>query len=204
MALKSHLLDLAGSGCVGTAQDFLCWVRGKEAGLTVDHIRMALEKLTTEDVFQKRIDSSGDYFLGKHVMFPESIVFNVASKMEGSPIQLVRSRVDSFLKANQVVPEHITDILIGLTEAMENAIKYSDDRDILVEYTLEASTFHVKITNGIKQGTPEDDIRNGKYTGGMTLMRGMLVMGNVFDNINLEISGETTAIFSGEKKVRKK
>ncbi|MBE8416811.1 ATP-binding protein, partial [Leptospira borgpetersenii] len=135
--------------------------------------------------------------------FPSKDRYILLGKIAYQPMQYVRSRFEFFLK-NQKTPEDIiTDICIGALEAVENAVKYGDGTEVEVEYSIDcSSTLCIKITNNLKELNLEQDIERGKFSSTATLMRGMMVMQKLFDELDLEIiEGKKQAQFNAKKKL---
>jgi anti-sigma regulatory factor (Ser/Thr protein kinase) len=94
----------------------------------------------------------------------------------------------------------IYDIVIASIEATENAVKYSSEDKIYVKYFIENYTFYIEIQNRYKIPEIQKDIENGKYNSSITLMRGMLVMSKLFDEMDINlIEDKKLAIFQAKK-----
>ena len=116
-------------------------------------------------------------------------------------VSMVREKLENFLHIHEVDEMQIDFLLMGVTEAIENAIKYgSDNTPIQICYSLENKRFCVEMINEARPVSPERDIEAGKYSPGGTLMRGMLVMEKVFDTVGIDLEEKTgTVVFSAIK-----
>ncbi|MEM3151033.1 MAG: hypothetical protein QXK15_00485, partial [Candidatus Bathyarchaeia archaeon] len=68
------------------------------------------------------------------ISFSNFVEFISPANLLYSPIQFVRSRLISFLNFYEVQEETLYDIVIGVVEAVENAVKYSSDDKIYIKY----------------------------------------------------------------------
>lgn len=209
MAVMSEIVNsvvqLGKSGCKGTTKDFHSWLQKYDANIDQNSVQEILDGLKSDGIFISNPESPRDYLLAQNIEFPDEIHYIVSSEIKLSPIQMVRSRMESFLNSRGVENETVVDIMVGITEAMENAVKYSDQNSpINVFYSLLNGKFSVKITNVVVSTSPEDDIEMGKYRdGNITLMRGMMVMTKLFDEMDLDISDDgREAVFSAVKVVQ--
>lgn len=186
-------------GLTGTANDFFAWIRMETLRKFKDE--PDIENFVVKNILESFIDSGyakrndfnskefhihPDQIRGKK--FPSKDRYILLGKIAYQPMQYVRSRFEFFLK-NQKTPEDIiTDICIGALEAVENAVKYGDGTEVEVEYSIDcSSTLCIKITNNLKELNLEQDIERGKFSSTATLMRGMMVMQKLFDELDLEI-----------------
>jgi anti-sigma regulatory factor (Ser/Thr protein kinase) len=111
--------------------------------------------------------------------------------------------MEAFLRSQGTADETLMDISIATTEAMENAVKYSDHSPIEVSYSVENGVFHIMIKNRLSEVRLEKDIEAGKYTSTTTLMRGMMVMVKLFDEMDIEIlEEEKLAVFQAHKRIK--
>lgn len=95
----------------------------------------------------------------------------------------------------------MVDLCIGVLEAVENAVKYGDGTEVEVEYYIDPSqTLFIQIINNLKELNLEQDIERGKFSSTATLMRGMMVMQKLFDELDLEIlENKKQAQFNAKK-----
>jgi len=201
-SLEQILVDLGKEGCQGTVKDYAAWVSfetGKDASGDMETI---LEDLRHRGIFQRHPDIDAEYVFAGPTPFPEKIEYRVSGLLHHSPIQMVRSRMESFLRFHHASEGTVMDISIATTEAMENAVKYSDHSPIAISYRIEGGVFHIMIKNRLSEVRLEKDIEAGKYTSTTTLMRGMMVMVKLFDEMDIEIKeDEKIAVFSALKKL---
>ena len=82
----------------------------------------------------------------------------------------------------------------------------SADQMILVKRAIGTLTDLLNVVQGdveVKAIEPEDDIEAGKYDGSITLMRGMMVMVKLFDDVDIDISeDEGLAIFKATTELK--
>ena len=202
--LKVELQALARTGCQGNAADYAAWLRhaGKLGANAVEAVGAALKGLASEGVFRNHPEFEHEFLAQSPEQLPHSVSYSVSRRLEDSPIQMVRSRLDCFLRQHHVTEDHIIDLSIATTEAMENAVKYSDGGEIDVSYQILDSVFKIRVVNRIRDARPEDDIEAGKYSSSVTLMRGMMVMVKLFDEMDIDIQEEKgSAVFTGMKKL---
>ena len=204
--LKDAILELGNVGCQGNLHDYQAWLRyyhrNKEVDfeITDESVSKTLDELISEGSFKTHPEFPDEYLLSNPTSLPDKVEYIVSGALDDSPIQLVRSRLEAFLRSHQVSNEIIIDLTIGTTEAMENAVKYSDHRKIEVSYHITDQVFHIQVINRMGDTSAEEDIEAGKYSSSVTLMRGMMVMVKLFDDMDIDISEETkSAIFKASK-----
>lgn len=198
-SLIDCLLDLGKAGCQGNASDFACWARFCGAPGADGGVQSVLDTLVGQGKFRH---ADAEYLFAGPLAFPPKVEYMVSGLLQEAPIQMVRSRLDSFLRFHRASEDEVIDVSIATTEAMENAVKYSDHQPINVGYWIDGHTFHIKIVNTLREVKPEADIEAGKYSSSYTLMRGMMVMVKLFDDVNIDISEEKNeAVFSAHKKL---
>ncbi len=199
---ENILLDLGRRGCQGTSKDFSAWVHFA-AGSADDGVPAALDALVAAGKFKKHPEVSDEYMLAGELTFAASVEYSVSGELKQSPIQMVRSCMEAFLRAHGTSEDTLIDISIATTEAMENAVKYSDHSPIDVSYQIKDGNFYITIKNRLSEVRLEKDIEAGKYTSTTTLMRGMMVMVKLFDEMDIEIrEEEKLAVFQAHKKIR--
>ena len=200
--LKYEVVKLAETGCRGNCKDFAAWLTPNEEPIALEAMEDVLRNLVQEGVFTSYPEYYQEYSLNAQPAFDDSIEYVMSGRLTYSPIQLVRSRLESFLKYHGAGEEDIMDVTIGTTEAMENAVKYSDlSKEIRVTYSLKDMLFEITIINSINKTTPEADIINDKYN--RTLMRGVMVMTKLFDVMTIDYLEDTEdwAVFKAQKKI---
>ena len=202
--LQRALLDLGESGCQGNSQDYRVWVElFHNLKASPAEVESALASLERAGRMRRHADFPNEYLLTDVPRFETSVEYQVSGMLEHAPIQMVRSRLESFLRYHATHESDIIDISIATTEAMENAVKYSDHKEITVSYGISNSTFSIRIVNRIGETELESDIEQGKYTGSITLMRGMMVMVKLFDDVDIDISeDEGLAIFKATTELK--
>ena len=116
--------------------------------------------------------------------------YEIFGAFEFSPIQYVRSRLESFLKVNNVVEDDLVDVSIATIEAIENAAKYGDGNSVFVSCQIIGKKLELQIINKIKDVDLETELLK-KYTSATTLMKGVMVMQKLFNHVDLQILEET-------------
>lgn len=205
MDIKEEIIKLGNTGCQGNVEDFCLWIEFYEGTVvTFGAVTRVLTEMVRDKLWKIHPEIQTEFYSAGAMSFNESVQYYVPGDKDLSPIQLVRSRLESFLKFNKIKNEQIIDLSIATTEAIENAVKYTNDRKIFVEYSISGDNFRVKIINNLTKILPENDIRLGKYTSSITLMRGMMVMEKLFDDLDIDISEENKkAIFTAEKLIQR-
>ncbi|MDH5657012.1 MAG: ATP-binding protein [Spirochaetia bacterium] len=202
--ITEYLKFLGKLGCSGECDDFRSWLSA--SGIYVDdmkHLKEHLENLVLQGTFERSGEAKTVYRY-KDVCFPSEIEYSLSSHFETAPISFVRSRIDSYLSFNNCSDELKTDILIGVVEAVENAVKYNGSDHFYVHYWTESENlFNLEICNQVPAVSIEDDIQSGKFTGAKTLMRGVLIMESTFDFFDLDLSPDgKIAVMKANKKFR--
>jgi len=200
--IKQIILELLPFGLTGYVDDFYSWVKMeyKKKSLdssfcTKDLVKTCLESLKTEgELVEGKFDSK-EYSPAKKYFTKNSWLkdhYSILGAFEFSPIQYVRSRLEFFLKCNQVSEMDLMDISIATIEGIENAAKYGDGKLVFVtvEITAEKKLI-ITITNTIKEFELENEIERGKYSASTTLMRGIMVMQKLFNHLDLQVIDET-------------
>ncbi len=203
--LKERIEILGRLGCRGSLKDFQGWLAHSTRALQdVDQLQECLDDLVDLGSFRVNNEFINEYEFAGELSFPEKMELELISDLKYSPVQMVRSRLESFLAYFHIARPSIIDIIVGTTEALENAIKYSPPRSrIQVSWELQEKLFSIRIENLIMEARPEQDIQRGKYQDGKaTLMRGIMVMQKVFTKISLNVLEEKMmASFYGEKEL---
>ncbi len=204
-ALVSGLIELGRAGCQGNPQDFECWLRYQMRQPPIPgDVAEALQRLVSEGHFRPHPEIPGEYIFAGAPEFGRAVEYQVSGNLLDSPIQMVRSRLERFLDFHKISEEDVIDLTIATTEAIENAVKYSDHTAINIYYEVRDGEFHIRIVNWVNEVRPEDDIEAGKYSPATTLMRGMMVMVKLFDSVDLDISDERRqVVFSATRKLRR-
>lgn len=200
------LKELGASGCQGNVHDFSVWLKAVyQIQIAESDLQAIINQLVEDGHFTNHHEIKAEYLNKETTSFPGSVKYQVLAQLNASPIQMVRSRLEAFLRNHGAPNLDIVDISIATTEAMENAVKYSDHGMIDVEYSIENKVFQIKIVNKIGDIKPEADIESGKYSGSITLMRGMMVMVKLFDEVDIDIAEDKDlAIFTAKHVLGKK
>ncbi|MEQ8350174.1 MAG: ATP-binding protein [Leptospiraceae bacterium] len=202
-AVISALRELIQSGCWGNHKDFRSWLRFEyNIDSTEEETLSALQTLTSEGLLKNHDSISEEFVLASITEATPITRYRVSGFLKDSPIQMVRARLETFFRIKELPEELIVDMSIATTEAMENAVKYNDQNPIEINYSIEDGEFRIEIRNGLKEVQIERDIEAGKYNSSLTLMRGMMVMSKLFDELDIDIKdSENLAIFTARKKV---
>ncbi len=194
---------LCASGCQGNSSDFACWIAfDNKLRFTPADVESVLNQMAREGQIEEA-EVAGEFRAAREPDLPARVEYAVSGDIHNSPIQLVRSRLDAFLRKHGIGEPIIIDLSIGTTEAMENAVKYSDHEKIAVSYEITPDrVFNIKIVNSLGEIAPEKDIASGKYSGTATLMRGMMIMVKLFDQMDIDINEDSSvAVFTGTRKL---
>jgi len=208
--IRDEILKLARLGCGGTPRNFLMWINrnsGKES-LTISEVVAELQNLRDEGTLvEKKLHKHSDFYLNEETPYDQEYNYFVFSDNEYSALQFVRSRLEAFLGFHNVSEDLATDIIIASTEALENAVKYSDHNKIYIHYKTGYSdelpadlkkkvpAFYIEITNHTQDGTPHADLLNGQYDSGkITLMKGLKVMNQLFDFMDLSLDEKSRIV----------
>ncbi|MBW7856994.1 MAG: ATP-binding protein [Leptonema sp. (in: Bacteria)] len=202
-ALTDALLKLGKSGLYGTVGDFTRWLSYSfQINANEDEVKTSLDLLLSNGQFVREADFQDDYISDTIELFPDAYSFTCPRQLQSSPIQFFRSRLLSFLKQkNRVTEEEKIDIVIAAVEAIENAVKYSASGEVVVRFEMQSDQFRVEIENDVATAQPDHDIEIGKYDSSRTLMRGMMVMGRLFDEMDIVIDEHNRATFMAAKKL---
>lgn len=214
--LESEISSLLQSGVAGNISDFVSWIRMEiqkkfkdEALLSEKDVANFLEKLKSEGELVSGQFDAREYFLASNSKFHKKVQssdrFFILGRLDFSPLQYVKTRLEYFLRRNSVSEDEIIDISIATLEAVENAAKYGDGTSVEVEYSIDrAKVFTISLLNNIKDFDLDDDIKRGKFSSTATLMRGMMVMQKLFTSVDLEIlDDKKQASFKATKQLAK-
>jgi len=128
--------------------------------------------------------------------------FFVANDMRLSPLQYIRSRVQNFCDAKGVINAHRDEIVISVTEAAENAIKYSNVLPVYIYHGIENEEYFIRAINSVNDLNLKDEISRGKFSEDVSLMRGVLVMSKLLDFLDIIRDVEKKRVeFIGRKKI---
>lgn len=186
-------------GLSGYPADYLSWVKmefrkkGKQhSHLTIKNIETCIASLKSENLLEPSKNDSRELcppisFIQKNWT---SDHYEIYGAFEFSPIQYVRSRLESFLKANDVIEEDLVDVSIATIEAIENAAKYGDGNSVSVSCKIVNKKMELEIINKIKDVDLETELQK-KYTSATTLMKGVMVMQKLFNHVDLQVLEDT-------------
>ncbi len=128
--------------------------------------------------------------------------FFAGTWLELNPLQYVRSRIANFCQYRKVSEKDLEDLIISITEATENAVKYSGDTLFAVRQTVENNECYISIINSLRGGTLQEEIDRGKFSEDVSLMRGVLVMTKLLDDLEIDRDEEKSRVcFKGKKRV---
>lgn len=210
--LESELKEIISTGVVGNSKDFLNWLKmsfsqkkaiWKEFDLS--QIETILDKWLNSGYLERGTFDKTEFTIHvDHYSNIRNIKYTVLGKHDYSPIQYVRSRLEYFLKVNQISEETIVDISIATIEGIENAVKYGDGEEIFVSYWIDdTDKFFIQVKNKIREFDINSEIERGKYSSRITLMRGIMVMQKLFDKVDLDlVEDNQQALLSASKKVK--
>lgn len=128
--------------------------------------------------------------------------FFVVNDIKLSPLQYIRSRVQNFCDSKGVIEAHRDEIVISVTEAAENAIKYSNVLPVYIHHGIENSEYSIRAINSVNDVNLKDEISRGKFSEDVSLMRGVLVMSKLLDFLDIVRDLERKRVeFVGRKKI---
>jgi anti-sigma regulatory factor (Ser/Thr protein kinase) len=200
--LETQIIQMGKEGLFGNIKEFYFWniFLFNSYDLSYKEFTKEFHQLIKNNVFVNNQNLKNEYKYNLEMKFSRFVEYFAPSNLNYSPIQYVRSRLLSFLNYHKVDEEIIYDIVIASIEATENAVKYSSEDKIYVKYFIENYTFYIEIQNKYKIPEIQKDIENGKYNSSITLMRGMLVMSKLFDEMDINlIEDKKLAIFQAKK-----
>jgi len=200
--LETQIIQMGKEGLFGNIKEFYFWniFLFNSYDLSYKEFTKIFHQLIKNNVFVNNQNLKNEYKYNLEMKFSRFVEYFAPSNLNYSPIQYVRSRLLSFLNYHKVDEEIIYDIVIASIEATENAVKYSSEDKIYVKYFIENYTFYIEIQNKYKIPEIQKDIENGKYNSSITLMRGMLVMSKLFDEMDINlIEDKKLAIFQAKK-----
>ncbi len=187
------------SGLSGYPADYLSWVKmeykkkGKpHTNVTMKNIENCLAILKDEKVIEPSKNDPRELCPNSSILQKSwnKDSYEIFGAFEFSPIQYVRSRLESFLKVNNVVEDDLVDVSIATIEAIENAAKYGDGNSVFVSCQIIGKKLELQIINKIKDVDLETELLK-KYTSATTLMKGVMVMQKLFNHVDLQILEET-------------
>jgi len=200
---ETEILDLMKAmlptGLSGYPADFLSWIKmeykkkGKAySSVSMKSIENCLTVLKAENIIEPNKNDPKELCGVSSVLLKSWVKdsYEIYGAFEFSPIQYVRSRLESFLKINNVGEDDLVDVSIATIEAIENAAKYGDGNSVFVSCSIQNKKLELEIINKIKDVDLETELLK-KYTSATTLMKGVMVMQKLFNHVDLQILEET-------------
>lgn len=128
--------------------------------------------------------------------------FFVSNTLQFSPLQYIRSRVQNFCEVKGISNAQRDEIVISVTEAAENAIKYSNIHPVYVEHGIEGDEYFIRAMNSVDDVNLKQEISRGKFSEDVSLMRGVLVMSKLLDYLDIVRDADRRLVeFVGRKKI---
>ena len=200
---ETEILDLMKAmlptGLSGYPADFLSWIKmeykkkGKAySSVSMKSIENCLTVLKAENIIEPNKNDPKELCGVSSVLLKSWVKdsYEIYGAFEFSPIQYVRSRLESFLKINNVGEDDLVDVSIATIEAIENAAKYGDGNSVFVSCNIQNKKLELEIINKIKDVDLETELLK-KYKSATTLMKGVMVMQKLFNHVDLQILEET-------------
>ena len=161
-----------------------------------------LEQLE-EDQIIEIIPPYNEYRLIDHqnwVFEDDTDILFCGNDLSQEPLQFIRSRIQNFCEFKGISKDVKYELIIAITEAAENAIKYSDQAPVIISHGIENGSYFVNVYNSTSNLDVKTDINRGKFSEQTSLMRGVLVMSKLFDDLELNRDPESNVVvFKGVK-----
>ena len=128
-------------------------------------------------------------------------LFFLSNRLSYEPVYFLRSKLQNWLMALEVKNHEVIELGIAATEAIENAIKYSNRQPIIIKQSLERGRYKLFMVNFAK---PVDEHRpppSEKYAQDASLTRGILIMSRIFDEFHIDHDNEKNIFFVTGSKV---
>lgn len=130
-------------------------------------------------------------------------VFFACNQLDLGPMQLIRSKIQNFFNQHKISREELDEVIIVATEAAENAVKYSNEFTIVISHSLKNNIYELKLFNSYSEISLNDEINRGKFSNDVSLMRGVLVMTKLLDDLDIKREKEKhRVVFSGKKTLK--
>ena len=126
-------------------------------------------------------NSSFNNLEGNEVVFLTNV-------LKHEPIYFFRSKIKNWFRLKGIGEDDILDVSIAVTEAVENAIKYSDQNPIIIEHSFSDRTYKFNIHNSVTHTTV--DLEDEDFSKGASLMRGILIMSKIFHSFDIDRNEE--------------
>lgn len=181
-------------------------LNGSVGAASVEGIAAELEKLLAAGQVE-RIDPYNEFRLKdteKWVFHDKkSEGFFICNDLSMNPLQYIRSRVQNFCLKHNIDEADRDELVISVTEAAENAIKYSNAFPILVKHSVIANEYSIQVFNSVSELNLNDEISRGKFSEDVSLMRGVLVMSKLLDFLDISRDSEKRIVeFIGKKTLK--
>lgn len=172
---------------------------------TQEELKEALDFLEKNGKVQ-RVEPYNEYaWSEKSELFTHeesSDLFFVSNMIDHHSLQYVRSRVQTFCQLRGIAQSAVDEIVISATEAAENAIKYSDGEAFYVLQKVEDGRYNIQMTNSVSSASLDDEAARGKFSADVSLMRGVLVMSRLLDDLTIDRNTEKNLVcFEGVKTI---
>ena len=118
----------------------------------------------------------------------ENEVVFLTNVLSHEPIYFFRSKIKNWFRLKGIGEDDILDVSIAVTEAVENAIKYSDQNPIIIEHSFPNKTYKFNIHNSVAHTSV--DLEDDDFSRGASLMRGILIMSKIFHNFDIDRNEE--------------
>ena len=168
---ETEILDLMKAmlptGLSGYPADFLSWIKmeykkkGKAySSVSMKSIENCLTVLKAENIIEPNKNDPKELCGVSSVLLKSWVKdsYEIYGAFEFSPIQYVRSRLESFLKINNVGEDDLVDVSIATIEAIENAAKYGDGNSVFVSCNIQNKKLELEIINKIKDVDLETEL----------------------------------------------
>ncbi|RME92518.1 MAG: hypothetical protein D6767_03085 [Candidatus Hydrogenedentota bacterium] len=180
-------------------EDLNYWTKNEQKLMLAIDAMVKEKKIEIIDPFQEfRLANHKEWvFYGK-----DKDIFFTASDLQAQPLQFIRSRVKNFCEMHRLSEATTDEIIISVTEAAENAIKYSNRYVWVFHHEIQGSEYKIRAINSVKDIDLQDEIQRGKFSEDVSLMRGVLVMSRLLDKLDLERDTQKKRVeFYGIKKI---
>ena len=154
----------------------------------------SVSKYLQEQVSQKRVKLRTDHDKKKFMLSDlssasfggknrQETIF-VSNILDHQVVYFFRSKVRNWLQLEKISDSDSMKICIVVTEAIENAMKYSNQFPIVIEHSLKNGMYELTVYNSVKKTNKEllDDV----FTKGVSLMRGILIMMKTLDEFDID------------------
>ena len=154
----------------------------------------SVSKYLREQVSQKRVTLRTDHDRKKFMLSDLSLAsfggknhqetIFVSNILTHQVVYFFRTKVKNWLKLEKISDADAMKICIVVTEAIENAMKYSDQFPIAIEHSLQNGMYELAIYNSVEKNSKE--LLEDVFTKGASLMRGILIMMKTLDEFDID------------------